>query len=231
MKHTFTVLIISFTIFLGCNSPTKQETKIGAYDNLKNQPKETVYTQTFHRFDKETAEEFAIRLKPDSSEIAHEIIETEALDISKKTIIAFYSQDFISIKEKQEQNRIIGLAFVPTGENKYDRILIDTLYDYSSPFTIEAVFFVNANSDKDRELAILYTYNLNPFHGCDGKAFLTNFYIKPDFRNNKNRFSLLKNLSEKFTGYEAFCKDGSTKEAKFKTVLAVKKELKLLGYK
>jgi hypothetical protein len=46
MKYTFIILIISLTIFSSCNSQTTEESKIGSYDTIKNQLKETEYVKT-----------------------------------------------------------------------------------------------------------------------------------------------------------------------------------------
>ncbi|MEI6946708.1 hypothetical protein V9K67_05855 [Paraflavisolibacter sp. H34] len=106
----------------------------------------TAFGQTLKRQDGETGEMFANRSKPDSTELAHTVFETALLDTTKKVILAFYKKTIYEARQMDtyvdhsEYDIILGYLFVPTGDNNYDRKLIDTIPNNGGDPEILSVF-------------------------------------------------------------------------------------------
>ncbi|MEJ7828567.1 MAG: hypothetical protein WKF91_10235 [Segetibacter sp.] len=191
----------------------------------------TAFGQTLKRQENETAEIFANRLKPDTTELAHSVIETRSLDTEKKIIIAFYNKTIYEVRQMDtyvdhsQYNILIGYVFIPLGDNNYERKLIDTIPPDGGDPEILAIFFANADKEKDRELVILCKYEQR--HYDYGGAFYEAFI----YDYSKGEFHILQMLSKKFWGCECGWRNGKTKKAKYKTAKNVRAGLSKMGYK
>ncbi len=182
----------------------------------------------------ETAEQFATRLKPDSSEIAHKVIKTKMWDTSKNVIIVFYSvinKNNTEMKyDGQSSNIFVGYLFMQKEGLEYQKILIDTLEEFNNQ-KIEEIFFCNADNDETQELAVLLSSEMNPWTSkCSGTVYNTYFYNNPGSFVTLEKTELFKDLQSKFYGCDCDCKYDYHENAKFKTVTEIKNELMRLGY-
>jgi len=191
----------------------------------------TVCGQTVTRHTNETAEMLANRFKPDSTELAHAVIETNSLDTTKKIIIAFYTKTIYEVRQMDtyvdhsQYDILLGYAFIPVSVNSYEQKLIDTIPPDGGDPEILAVFFANADKDKDRELVVLCKYEQR--HYDYGGAFYETFI----YDYSKDKFKYIKSLSEKFWGCECGWRNGKTEKAKYKTAKEVRAGLAKMGYK
>ena len=191
--------------------------------------------QTLQRFENETVEQFVTRLKPDSTEIAHKIIETSSWVKRKKIIIAFYTKPVVHIysdpADTLRTQSTIGIIYIEKEKRQYQKILIDTFKEGSD---IESLFFANADKDSDLELCVLLSYRPDLYScKCDGVYYSTQIYDKPNLIMKLDTLKNLPEISRKLEGgFQGVARwDTEEEEAKFKTAAEVKKELKRLGYK
>lgn len=195
--------------------------------------------QTVERLPNETTEAFAKRVF-NRTDFVHPIIEVKekgwCKDTASKIIICFYGDDEI----------IIGQLLIPISKNQYQKVLIDTL-NYSEEadmrnLNIESVFFANADSDKERELVVMFTIMPGKdLRGTD--AYLDGFYYNTYIYDNPN----LAHIPERLTYFQglssifSFTFDGKTYNkatgllmqisiSPYKDVESVRKALKTLGY-
>jgi hypothetical protein len=188
------------------------------------------FGQIIQRHDNETATTFANSIKPDSTELAYTVIETDALDAANKVIIAFYRKtihEYRQMKTYVDRSRydiLVGYLFVPAGAGAYERRLIDTLWPNGGDPEIQEIFFANADKDKNHELVVLckleqrhYDYN--------GHFYETFIY---DYANGETQS--LRTLSEKFFGCDCGWRNGKTKKAKYKTAKDIRAGLTRMGY-
>lgn len=191
----------------------------------------SVRGQTVTRQINETVEMFANRFKPDSTELAHAVIETSGLDTTKKIFIAFYNKTIYQVRQMDtyvdhsQYDILIGYAFIPISDNSYQKKLIDTIPPEGGDPEILAIFFANADKHKDRELVILCKFEQR--HNDYGGAFYETFIY--DYSIDK--FEYIKPLSEKFWGCECGWQNGKTEKAKYKTAKDVRAGLTKMGYK
>lgn len=200
--------------------------------------------QTYLRNSNETADAFVKRIYK-VQELVHPVIETKEWDSVRKVIICFCVVD-----RPNENSVILGNLLIPMSKNKYQPILIDS-FPYEDPTIwptkIESVFFANADKDSAREIVIQST---NVSHSrqvysrlLEGTFYQTYVYDNPDLNNLQKRlptFALLnKKFEEEFEGatydQDRPNKDGSPRlikktKAKYKTVDAVRKALKEMGF-
>lgn len=195
----------------------------------------TAYGQIFHRLEKETAEEFALRLKPDSLELAHKVIETASWGSKGRIIIAFYNKPMVHIfsdpVDTIKRQYITGVLYIATVNNRYQKAIIDTLNEYDN---VESVFFANADRDSDLELVILFSTepDINTCK-CSGTYYDTRIYDKPNFNIKVEKLKYLERISVDVSGgFEGVARwDKEEQKARFKTATEIKKELRRLGYK
>jgi hypothetical protein len=190
------------------------------------------FGQTIIRHDNESVEMFAERLKPDSTGIAHKVIETNALDTTKKIIISFYGKTIYETIQMEtyvdhsEYDIIIGFAYVPTNDSNYAKCLIDTIPPDGGNPEIISVFFANADKDKNKELIVLCKYGQRHYD-YSGDIYETYIY---KYSTSKNKFKYLDKLSKKFWGCECSSRDGGSETAKYQTAKDVRAKLKQLGF-
>lgn len=198
MRHTLTIIIILITVSVS-------------------------YGQSLTRQENETPEMFANRLKPDSSEFAHPIIETKSLDTTKSVIVAFYKKTIYETKQMatyvdhNQYDIIIGYLYIPTNGSSYRKVLIDTISSDGGNPEIISVFFANANKDKKKELIVLCKYP-QVHYDYGGDFYETFIYDNPT--DYTKRLTYFNELSEKFWGCECAWRDEEKRKpekAKFKT--------------
>jgi len=189
------------------------------------------FAQTFSRLTNESADSFIKRVfKVD--ELAHSVIETKEWDSTRKVIFAFVAVNTQSYGQYDENKEsiVLGYCFFKTNSNNYQRALIDTFHENGGEPKIETVFFVNADKDKEREIAIIVrTPQIHRGAGVYGDFYDTYFYDNPNLLIPPNKLTLFEKLSSKFSGFEG---DQNSKHFKFryKDVASIRKALKVMGY-
>src|SRR5687768_16325559 len=190
------------------------------------------FGQSLTRQENETVEMFAIRLKPDSTEIAHAIIETRQLDTTKDIIIVFYKKIIYEVRQmatyidSSHYDIILGYMLIPTSDKNYEKIFIDTIPPDGGNPEIISLFFANADKDKNKELIVLCKYEQRHYD-YNGEFYETYIF---DYLKDKKHINYLSDLSETFWGCECGLRNGKTKTAKYKTASDVKTRLKKLGF-
>ena len=183
----------------------------------------STHAQTFHRESNETVEKF-VKKNLRISKWAHPLIEKVEWG-SKKIILAFISFKALSTKSSDEvENGIIGYVFFPTNPGNYTRAVIDTFHEEGAPPTITHIFFVNADTDKEREMAIMVKWRQH-HKGVDGYLYDSFIYDNPTLKYSGNKLTCLTKFSGKFMDAEGSF-DGSEKMAKYKTVQSIRAALK-----
>ena len=183
------------------------------------------YGRTVKRQDNETVEAFIKRLMPDTTELAHQIIETNTWDMTTKSIIVFYGYDDSS-DINTGFNKIFGHLYLPTGQNNYRDISFGPIEEDGGYPEIISVFFANADKDKSKELIVLCKYEQRHYD-YDGEFYETFIFDNPQ---PQNQLTYFEKLSEKFWGCECGWRNGKTETAKYKTAKDVKAKLKQLGF-
>lgn len=187
------------------------------------------FSQSFERNPGESVDSFIARIKPDSSEMAHAVLETTELGTKEKIIIAFFRKTVHEVKQMDtyvdhsSYQYIIGHLYIPTGKNLYQQILIDTTYPEGGAPEIISVFFANADKDKNKELVILCKYEQRHYD-VSGAIYETFIY---DFVDGDTQYL---EISKKFDAYDLWFRDGKREKAKYKTAADVKAALKRMGY-
>lgn len=185
-----------------------------------------VLAQTVHRQPNETAEMFIKRLIPDSTELAHPVVETTAWDTALKALIALYGYDNPE-DLNTGFNEISGHLYLPIAPNIYRDISFGPLEENGGYPELLSVFFANADGDVDQELLVLCRYEQRHYD-YDGAFYETFIFDNP---GRENRLVFFKDLSEKFFGCECGWRNGKTKTAKYKTAREVKIKLSRMGYR
>jgi hypothetical protein len=188
--------------------------------------------QSVLRQENETAEMLANRLKPESTEIAHTVIESRQLDGSKNVIVAFYKKTIYEVRQmktyidRTQHDIILGYMFIPTSNKNYEKIFIDTIPPDGGDPEIISIFFANADKDKNKELIVLCSYEQRHYD-YDGDLYETYIF---DYHKDKMQFKYLSELSETFFGCDCGWRNGQIETAKYKTAKDVKTKLKKLGF-
>jgi hypothetical protein len=189
------------------------------------------FSQSYTRLTNESAEAFTKRvLKVD--ELAHPVIETKEWDSTRKVIFAFVntSVPLNNSMEEEPESVVVGYCFLKTTGNNYQRALIDTFPENGGEPVIETVFFVNADKDKEREIAIVVrTMQIHRGASIYGNYYEVFFYNNPDVLAPPAKLILFEQLSAKFSGFDG---DRENKHFTFayKDVKAIRKALKEMGY-
>lgn len=189
------------------------------------------FGQVVKRLFNESAEQFATRVKPDSSILTHKVIETKWNSTS--VIIAFYQQTYKLPKQndpnQQDYLHIIATIFIQADSNHYTKFLIDTIGTEGGDPNIENVSFANADKDTRKELIIIVSWEQRHY---DVYGILYGTFVYDDVLTNpKMKLNFIKEISEKLNGgCDCSRSDGTNDKAKFKTSDDIKKELKRLRY-
>jgi hypothetical protein len=137
-----------------------------------------VNAQKISRYKGESADSFILRIKPSSSILYDKVIETSWNNTS--VIIAFLSETYLlPLHDDPQQTaytRVIATLYASDSYKKnYIESIIDTLIEEESPPKIEHIFFANADNDKEKELIILTTWDINN-SSVHGKLYSTSIY-------------------------------------------------------
>lgn len=189
------------------------------------------FGEVVQRQDKETAEQFAERLKPDNSILTHKVLETKWSE--KPVIIALYDQTYKPPRQndagQQTYHRIIGAIFIQLDDKKYSKTTFGTIDTEGGDPHIETVFFSNADKDETKELIIIASWEQRHYD-FSGTLYGT-FVFDYELTNTALEWEFLEGISRKLDGgCECVGRDGTRKNAKFKTASEVKEELIRLGY-
>lgn len=183
------------------------------------------FGQTVKREANETAEIFAKRLKSDTTELAHPIIETNTWDTTAKAIIVFYGYDNPT-DEGVAFNKILGHLYLPVEQDNYRDIAFGPIEEDGGYPEIISVFFANADRDKEKELIVLCKYDQRHYD-YNGEFYETFIFDNP---NQQKNLTFFKKLSDKFYGCECGWRNGRIEKAKYKTAKEVKAGLKKMGF-
>jgi hypothetical protein len=206
MKHTLFLIISIFTISVALG-------------------------QTLKRQENETAELFAGRFKPDSSELDHMVVVDTSPYATQKPIIAFYKKSIHEVRQMKtyvdhsKYEILIGYLFVPEGDNNYKKLLIDTIQPNGGDPEILSIFFANADKDRSRELIVLCKYDQRHYD------YNGSFYDTFIFDLNNGVVEYIDLGREKFFGCECKWRIGKTEKAKYKTEKDVITGLVRMGFK
>jgi len=187
------------------------------------------FGQTVKRQDSETTETFIKRLTPDTTQLVHQIIETNAWDTTSKAIIAFYGYDDSS-DINTGFNEIAGHLYLPIGQNNYRDISFGPIGEDGGYPEIISVFFANADRDKAKELIVICKYEQRHYD-YGGEFYETFIYDNPV--DNTDHLTYFNALSEKFWGCECAWREEEKRKpetAKYKTAKEVKAGLRKIGF-
>jgi hypothetical protein len=176
----------------------------------------------------ETAEQFATRVKPDSSALTYKVVETKwnAFPV----IVAFYDQTYKIKNDDQSYHRIIGTVFLQIDTNGYGKTTFGTIDTEGGDPTIVTAFFANADTDMFTELIVIASWQQRHYE-VNGTLYGT-FIFDYELTSARLEWTLLNDISKKLNGgCECSWSDGTSKKAKFKTKADIKAELLRLGYK
>ena len=180
--------------------------------------------QIFIKKSGETAEQLIERIRPDSLSVAHQIIETTAWT-KEKTIIAFLGHDTPDLNIGF--NKITGYLLYPVGDNKYKRIILESIEEDGGLPEVIALFFANIDSDSERELGVLCKFWQHSYEHM-GDLYETFFFDNPNESDQLIEYN--REISGKFSGCDCDYRESKSTKAKFKTVEDIKNELQRLGY-
>ena len=175
------------------------------------------HSQIYTRQIGESLQQFAEKSKPNANSLLKgDVLETDLWYRDKKIIFCFYKTS--TKLNGDEETSVEGYLFVPTENNKYNRIYIDSYFPEGNDANVASVFFANADKDAVKELVIICKWPqklaLN-----EGNLFQVFVYDNLNLKKNQNKLLPLQNINDKFKiefdGYQ----DGKKKIAKFSTPL------------
>jgi hypothetical protein len=181
--------------------------------------------QTIQRLNNETVDSFIKRLMPDSTELAHPVIETDVWGRSAKAIIVFYGYNDPKTGNIG-YNKIFGHLYFPTGENIYRDISFGPIEEDGGFPEIMSVFFSNADKDSAKELIVLCKYDVRHYD-VNGDYYTTFIFDNP---GDKKQLTYFEKLSQKFSGCECGWRTGEREVAKYKAAKSINAGLKRMGY-
>jgi hypothetical protein len=176
----------------------------------------------------ETSAQFAEKVKPENSEVIHLVVETDVWQTAQKCIIAFYQV------AKEGLDDVYVYVYYPLDSLSYKSIRFGPIEgEGNSAAEILSVFFVNADQDTHKELAVLCAFDFDAYDVA-GTFYYTYIFDGPTATDTElNHYA----ISSKFDDADYFGMDrpeseqkGRKEIAKFKTAKAIRAELKRLGY-
>lgn len=190
------------------------------------------FGQLVQRQVNETVEQFAERLKPDSSAFIHKVLETKWNELS--VVISLYDQTYkLPIQNDPNQqiyHKIVGAVFIHLDKNNYSKTTFGTIDTEGGDPNIDTVFFANADADKTKELIIIASWEQRHYD-INGTLYGT-YVFDYELTGATLEWEFLSEISIKLDGgCECSWRDGTSKKAKFKTAKEVKNKLIQLGYK
>lgn len=193
-----------------------------------------VSAQTFQRDIGETKEDFVKRIRPiQNAEIQGEVLEVKQWNNLANPIFAFYEYIEEGIEKGKpnglKYSYVDGYLFVPTENNRYKKIFVDSYAEEGATAYVESVFFANVDKDSDKELGVLCSWDQSMHYGISGKLYQVYFY---DFPKSNDKNPKLKPINVKGFKFEFDGTNDADKKsvAKFNTAAKIKAELKRLGF-
>lgn len=181
--------------------------------------------QTIQRQDNETVEAFVKRLLPDTTTLAHPVIETNVWGTSAKALIVFYGYDDPN-DPNTGFNKIFGHLYFPTGQNNYRDISFGPIEEDGGLPEIISVFFSNADKDSKKELIVLCKYDVRHYD-VNGDYYATFIFDNP---GDKKQLTYFEKLSQKFGGCDCSRRTGEGEIARYKNAKAINAGLKKMGF-
>lgn len=120
-------------------------------------------------------------------------------------------------------------ALVPQPDGNWRRISVTTGEEEGGEAEVAAIGFANADRDTDRELIVILRWP-QQHYDYSGALYEVRLFDAPV--PGQSMLTYLEAASGKFGGVGCECsaRDGDDKHYRFKTIAAVKQELKRLGY-
>jgi hypothetical protein len=131
-------------------------------------------------------------------------------------------------KQQEEDRVLIMLRSLPDGS--YQKLDITTGEEEGGTAQIQAIGFANADKDPARELIVLLTWNVQH---ADVSGTLYAVRIFDDIQSpSQTKLTYLKQVSAHFDTNTCDCDrgDGKPEHFRFKTIGAIKAELKRMGF-
>ena len=199
-------------------------------DEFYNSPEQAVKSVAepgtiVKRIPGEPALQFVVRARPlyteFSGDMKAKVMETTEWS-ETPAVIAFYTQKYYLVEDgavPKDNFRTLAFIFMPTANNFYKRILIDTFTNNGKPVRIGPVFFANADSDQAKELVIMANCS-QP----DGMVYYNRIYDNI-FKPMPPKLKRLDEADTKISsGFEGLS-NGREVHAKYKTEDQVKEAL------
>ena len=187
--------------------------------------------QTFQKAQEESAVDFIKKNVPDgltfTDALTSQVIATDWNAVP--SIFGFYLRTYKLPGDDEGYEDVIGYVYRQTGNDTYERILIDTFENEGGTAGITAVFFANADKDTARELVIL-THRDAHHHDVDGQLYETRIYDNILPGQHTRKLTYLQNASQKVSGGFDGYREGENVHSKFKTAKEVRAGLKQAGY-
>jgi hypothetical protein len=145
----------------------------------------------------------------------------------RRTIFADYQRG------EQQNNYTVSfrelLALVQQPDGSWRRLAVTTGEEEGGDAEVAAIGFANADRDADRELIVILKWP-QQHYDYSGAFYEVRLFDTPT--PGKPALTYLEALSKKFGGVGCECssRDGGDTHYRFKTIAAVKQELKRLGF-
>jgi len=178
----------------------------------------------------EPALQFVVRARPIYTEFTTEakakIVETTEWSESP-AVIAFYTQKYYTEENATVPNlRTLAYIFMPTANEYYKRILVDTFCNDDKPVKINKVFFANADSDATKELVIMAS------SAQSGGAIYYNRIYDNVVKPMPAKLRRIPDAKTKITGgFDGMTRDGKTGHVEYKTKDDILEALKSAGFR
>lgn len=186
--------------------------------------------QTLQRLPEETATEFAHRNMPEGAGLTGTIKETEEVWNGSPAILAFYDRVYAqtySDGTREIYHSILPTLYIGEGQNRYTEYQLYDIGPEGGDPVVEDSFFANADDDPETEIVVIISWN-QKHYDVNGVLYAT--YIFDDREGVAGSYPYLQALSGHFMGCDCAYREGTVKEAEFKTKAQVKAELERLGY-
>ena len=160
--------------------------------------------ETITRQPKEAPADFAARLLPQATELAHTVVEGTFGPGAGNIVILFRARDNVN-------TNYTGWVLVPAGSSRYRKYELPAMPEIPSRFeiTVSAVMFANADKDPARELLVLYAYHRNGSEDDDSNGVHA-------YDWTGRGFTAMTGMDRNLAG--------------LKTAAAVRRKLKTMGY-
>ena len=206
-------------------------------NNIKNENSSASPNQAI-RLENESAEDFVKRAFK-ATDLVPPTIEANIWNTEKKEIL--YFENFKS-EDKMFNLGFIGYLLYPLNENKYERILVDTLSTQTDGEyfnKIDHVFTANVKNDFLPELIISTKWSAHSPRFSEvfdeGYYYDVNIYKHPNMDNPEKRLMRNKKLGNKLSGFDGFTYNRTTnkkiiKTDKFKGMAAIRLALSQMSF-